>query len=69
MRLAGRVALVTGAAGGIGEATARRFAREGAILAVNDVDLELVRPSLASEDAAFITGQVLFVDGGMSVGV
>jgi 3-oxoacyl-[acyl-carrier protein] reductase len=24
---------------------------------------------LASEDAAFITGQVLFVDGGMSVGV
>ncbi len=24
---------------------------------------------LASDDAAFITGQVIFVDGGMSVGV
>ena len=33
-----------GSGSGIGEATARRFAREGAILAVNDVDLELVRP-------------------------
>jgi NAD(P)-dependent dehydrogenase (short-subunit alcohol dehydrogenase family) len=39
-RLAGRVALVTGATGGIGDAVVRRFAAEGATVVVTDVDAE-----------------------------
>jgi 3-oxoacyl-[acyl-carrier protein] reductase len=40
MRLEGKIALVTGAAGGIGSATARCFAREGAAVVLADIDLE-----------------------------
>ena len=39
----GRVVLITGAAGGIGAATARRLAAEGARVAVGDVDLDRAR--------------------------
>ena len=38
MRLAGKVAIVTGAGSGFGEGIAARFAREGAKVLVNDID-------------------------------
>ncbi len=40
MRMKDKVAIVTGAASGIGEAIARRYAREGARVAVTDIDLK-----------------------------
>lgn len=39
-RLAGKVAIITGAAGGIGAASARLFAAEGAALALADLDAD-----------------------------
>jgi 3-oxoacyl-[acyl-carrier protein] reductase len=38
MRLAGKVAVITGAGSGFGEGMARRFAEEGAKVVVNDID-------------------------------
>ena len=42
MRLAGKVSIITGAARGIGHATALKFAREGAKVIVCDLDRSTV---------------------------
>lgn len=52
MRLHGKSALITGAASGIGLAIARAFAREGARVALSDVD-----PLRAEQAAAQITSE------------
>ena len=38
--LSGRVAVITGSAGGIGKAIAKKFAEEGACIVINDVNVE-----------------------------
>ena len=50
MRLDGRTALVTGGTGGIGAATCRRLAAEGARVAVSDLDGERARELAAELD-------------------
>lgn len=54
-RLAGKRALITGAGGGLGQAMARMFAREGATLALTDIDLDSVE-RLAGEINAEVPG-------------
>ncbi|MCE2984970.1 MAG: SDR family NAD(P)-dependent oxidoreductase, partial [Burkholderiales bacterium] len=52
MRLHQKVAVITGAAGGIGWATAQKFAREGAIVVVVDLKPEAVDRAVRDLQAA-----------------
>lgn len=58
MKLAGKVALITGAAQGIGAATARRFAQEGAVVVLCDLKQEAVGEVVEAcrQDGATATG-------------
>lgn len=58
MELAGKVALVTGAAAGLGEAAARRLAAEGAAVVVTDVDEANGRAVAESLGALFVAHDV-----------
>jgi 3(or 17)beta-hydroxysteroid dehydrogenase len=52
-RLAGKTALVTGAARGIGEAIVRAFVAEGAMVVATDIALSTGRESAAKAGAIF----------------
>jgi NAD(P)-dependent dehydrogenase (short-subunit alcohol dehydrogenase family) len=65
----GLVAVVTGAAGGFGKATARRLLREGARVALWDIDSERVRAAAQELDADGSASLAIAVDVGDSSAV
>ncbi|MAF10909.1 hypothetical protein CMK11_10715 [Candidatus Poribacteria bacterium] len=64
MRLEGKVAIITGAARGIGKGTATRFAAEGARVVVDDVNVERGEATVAEISAA--GGEATFVRADVS---
>ncbi len=58
-RLDGKVAIITGAARGIGKATARLFAREGARVVITDIDADTGQAT--TEEIRREGGDVIFV--------
>jgi NAD(P)-dependent dehydrogenase (short-subunit alcohol dehydrogenase family) len=59
MKLKGKVACITGAGSGIGKSTALLFAREGAIVVVNDVDKNKGIETV--QEVAFAGGKAVFI--------
>src|SRR5712691_261854 len=63
MRLAGKVAIVTGGGSGFGEGIAKRFAEEGAKIVVNDIDDGGGRRVAAEIEKAHGQGSAIYVHG------
>ena len=62
MRFTGQVAVVTGAARGIGHATAARLAREGAHTFLADRDLAAAQDAAAALQSAGYAAQAIAID-------
>ena len=54
MRLQERVAIVTGAASGIGKAIANRFAAEGALVIIADKNESAIQPAMETSKRAAV---------------
>jgi rhamnulose-1-phosphate aldolase/alcohol dehydrogenase len=63
--LSGRIALVTGSAGGIGKAISKKFAEEGAVIVLNDLNAE--RLESASEEFKKLFGKDAFTSVQLNV--
>ena len=63
-RLSGKVAMITGGASGLGEASARLFVQEGAAVVVADIDDERGQKLAASfgRNGAFVHANVVLED-------
>ena len=68
-RLAGRIALVTGSGSGIGRAISLRYAREGADIIVNDINLEGANETARGIEELGRKAMVIRADVGVSAEV
>lgn len=66
MRLANKIAIITGAGSGIGKSTALRFAAEGATVIINDLQADNGSQTVA--EIVEQDGQALFVQGDVTDG-
>lgn len=69
MRSREKVAIITGAASGIGRKTAQLFSRDGTKVVVSDIDVNGGEQTVqfieaAGGEASFVTGAYCPVDGG-----
>ncbi|QKJ29773.1 bifunctional aldolase/short-chain dehydrogenase [Mucilaginibacter mali] len=63
--LSGRIALITGSAGGIGKAIAKKFAEEGAVVVLNDMNAE--RLAEAGEEFKKLFGKDIYTTAVLDV--